>query len=784
VAELGDDVPDEWLDHAQREHSLRLTRPRVVVTVPAYFHNNQKNATRDAGGIAGVEVVRLLHEPTAACLAVHRQRRLEEQVLVVDLGAGTLDLSHVEVGDNVYEVRAVDGDTELGGADFDRVVQTALEEKATAAGVAVTPSVRRRIAVAAEQLRIRLSSQEEADYQLRGLDSGADFTLTLSRAELTTLLSAAFARLTATCERFRRSLSTVDAAEASLVLVGGPFLAPHTRKVAEEALGMSAVGVTDPALAVAHGAALQGAVLSGDLREVLLLDVTPLPLGIRVVGEEKDGAFAELIAANTTIPFQRTEAFTTAHDNQPSVRIEVLQGSVAADALIGEFVLENIPPAPTGEPRIEVTFAIDANCVLEVTARNAQTGAANSVRITDTTLLRPQERQRMTEVLHHRRRREETRHRLRELLDGVDLLVDDGDALVREWRTRLGTHRATTADPDPRVRDLFTAMYRDGADVETELPHLELTLRDLADRGRATVARAIDDAAAEEEENLADQLDTHARRHRELQETVARWNAVLVASSGIADPHSDLVRWHDAGDHVRALDALERLEPTRRGSEVVRRWLDCLAHLGEHQQYEAILYRHAADLGLPDGPAEHPQRFLDAVLPSIVRTVDGSGPRAAGFLFARDVVVVGQHPGDGSPNTAALTLGSGLPLLAGPTRRHHDRFAVVPLRSPVPAPTLRAGYGQLLRIGDPVFVLALRPGEPTLAIGVIQRVDPASARIEATFVADDVDGLAFTARGEVVGTSAPASSNGTATIATFDGLPDLIAATGHNPWVG
>jgi molecular chaperone DnaK len=787
-AELGEEVPDEWIDGLQRAHSLQLSRPRVVITVPAYFSNNQKNATRDAGEIAGVTVVRLLHEPTAACLAVHRQRPLQEQVVVVDLGAGTLDLSNVEVTDNVYEVKTVDGDTGLGGADFDRVVQGALEEQADRAGATVTSSLRRRIAVAAEQLRIRLSSQEHAEYMLRGLGGGSDLTLTLSRQELTDLLSEAFGRLGAACERFRRSLHSAGPATTSLVLVGGPFLSPATRKVAEDALGMTAVGVTDPASVVAHGAALQGAVLSGDLREVLLLDVTPLPLGIRVVGAEKDGTFAELIAANTTIPTTRRETFTTAHDNQASVHIDVLQGSVTTDARIGQFSLDNIPPAPQGEPQIEVAFSIDANCVLEVTARNVQTGATNSVRITDTTLLRPQERQHMTEVLQRRRRREATRSRLRELLAQIDRLAGDSDALLNEWRTRLSAHRATAADPDRRVRELFTAMYRDGNDVEAELTHLELTLRDLAAHGHTLIERPIDDSPGEDEEILVDRLDSEERRHRELQDTVGRWNAVLVAAVGSADPRADFVRWHDADNHVRALDALAQWEPAGREPELVRRQLDCLAHLGEHEAYATVLRRHADELALPDVPVGHPERFLESVLPAVVRSDDGTTSVALGFVWSPDLVVVADRPGDdGSIGARGLALAGGQSLVFAPTGRRHRGLVAIPLQTAVPVTAVRAGYGRLLRIGDAVFVLALQPDGPILVAGVVQRLDPSSGRAEVS-VDSDVTGLTFNTLGEIVGLSTPdpasSAQRSTLTLTTLDALPDLIASTGCNPWTG
>lgn len=358
------DVPDQWLDWTEQHHDLRLPRSRLVITVPAYFHNNQKNATRDACEIAGVEVLRLIHEPTAAFIAVHRERRLAPSVVVVDLGAGTLDLSQIEVGEGVHEVRQVFGNSEYGGRDFDAIIASALVGRLGAQGITVgeTGARRRRLDVAAEQLKIALSSQNHAEYVMRGFDNGQDVTLALSRDELESLLADVLQPLRNACSRFRRrSATALDDGPCSLILVGGPLLSPAVHRVVEEALGISRIGVSDPQTVVACGAALHGAVLDGTLKETVLLDVTPLALGIKTKAKGDDAAFefTTLIEENTTIPTKRTKMFTTTRDLQPEVDIEVFQGGLSSKSKIGQFRLEGIPPAKAGEPQIEVTFDID-----------------------------------------------------------------------------------------------------------------------------------------------------------------------------------------------------------------------------------------------------------------------------------------------------------------------------------------------------------------------------------------------------------------------------------------
>jgi molecular chaperone DnaK len=333
AADLGQ-VREEWLTWADQNFDLRLERPRAVVTIPAYFRNNQKHATRTACKIAGIDLVRLIHEPTAACIEAARQRHLTGTILVVDLGAGTLDFSLLDVSDGLYEAKAVGGDASFGSRDFDEAIVGALKTQLTDQGVTISPtggSAQRRLEVAAEKLKIDLSSQAQAQYVMRGLAGGTDVTVELDRAQLAVILTELLGKLRETCAAFKEAeLGKPARAPERMVLIGGPMLSPMVREAVEEAFGLKATLVRDPRLAVACGAAIQAAVLDGKCRNFLLMDITPLSLGVRT----KTG-YAELVAAHTPIPVRKSDTFTTTQDSQSEVQIEIFNGSLDGEAKIG-----------------------------------------------------------------------------------------------------------------------------------------------------------------------------------------------------------------------------------------------------------------------------------------------------------------------------------------------------------------------------------------------------------------------------------------------------------------
>lgn len=361
----------------------------AVITVPAYFDDSQRQATKDAGKIAGLEVKRIINEPTAAALAygLDKGSKKDEKIAVYDLGGGTFDVSILELGDGVFEVKSTNGDTHLGGADFDRVIVNHLiDQFKKEHGIDVTDdkAVMQRMRDEAEKAKIELSTAQEVDINLPFLTATADgpvhFEYKLTRAKLEDLVGELVARTAEPCIKALKDAG-VDAKEIdAVVLVGGMTRMPAVQEKVKEIFGKEPMKGVNPDEVVALGAAIQGGVLAGDVKDVLLLDVTPLSLGIETLG----GVTTKLIERNTTIPTSKSEVFSTAADNQPQVEIHVLQGEreMSSDnKSLGRFVLDGIPPAPRGIPQIEVTFNIDANGILNVTAKDKGSGKEQSITI-------------------------------------------------------------------------------------------------------------------------------------------------------------------------------------------------------------------------------------------------------------------------------------------------------------------------------------------------------------------------------------------------------------------
>ncbi len=429
---------------ADAEAYLGETITQAVITVPAYFNDSQRQATKDAGRIAGLEVLRIINEPTAASLAYGLDKKKDEKIAVYDFGGGTFDISVLDIGDGVFEVKATNGDTHLGGDDMDMAVMTWLIEefkKENGIDLSKDTMALQRLKEAAEKAKCELSSAQTSEINLPFITADANgpkhLTVSLSRAKLEQLTDSLIERTTTPCLNCMRDsgLKTVD----EVVLVGGQTRMPRLQDKAKELFGKEPHKGVNPDEVVAVGAAIQGGILKGEVKDVLLLDVTPLTLGIETLG----GIMTPLIERNTTIPTKKSEIFSTAADNQPQVDIHVLQGErkMSADnKTIGRFGLDGIPPASRGVPQIEVTFDLDANGILHVSAKDLGTGKEQKITITASSGLSKEEIERMrrdaeVHASEDAKKREdvETRNLAENLVYQTEkVLKENGDKLAAE----------------------------------------------------------------------------------------------------------------------------------------------------------------------------------------------------------------------------------------------------------------------------------------------------------------------------------------------------------------
>ena len=734
---MGSTPPADWVNEFLEQHPPTIPLSNIVITVPAYFNEAQKQATKTAGVLSDTHVLRLIHEPTAACLAQRIQEAKVETILVADLGAGTFDLSIIQTGDGVFEVQEIEGDNALGSADLDELIYTHFSNfiKAdTGQEIPRNSQAATRLRQACEELKIELSSQSEWAIDLPYLIGDRTIQLTLTRGELERLASSWLERIRLTCQKIQHKPSRV-------LLIGGGGLMPAVRQCIRDVFNRDPDSAYDPLTVVARGAALQAAILMGDVRETILLDVAPFSLGIKCRIAPGEFKFDSVIPKHTTIPTDKTKRYTTTEDSQTEVRLEIFQGESSSpndNLKIGEFMLQGIPIAKAGVPQIDVKFNIDANCLLTVTARDAATGNQQSITIADSHLLTPAQTTSLQTRFRNSQLYQGSRVSLEKLTTELKAVLRevenvDVSALVIRFQDRIQTYERYRERYSPTATDNNTLfeIYRDRLQLESNT-RLALDQWGTLSRSvhfwldhygtldwRSTGIAAQVQQLLEEGDRLLQRTQNAKLDMIDIAANHQKWLSVLenLPINPEGNPEELAQHFLRLQRYSEALTQFERITAPL-SSNQVELGLEILARARQREPYTALLLNHTATLGVHRPDFESLNQTVRTYTSSVVWIQVNLGDRAtsgSGFVISANYIATNRHviinetTGDCiAPEAVHVITREGALRVVSihlPTWGTDDVVILQVQPESAPLTPLRLGFSELVEVGERIMTI-------------------------------------------------------------------------------